>query len=202
MWSRIFNLAIWKVVFALAIPIGIAAFWLYSQHEANVEVEDYKKAQKADPNTDRITVTHYELKEVDDENKVRWQLTAKDGVFEPVHKDVALNQVTMEYFDGDKCSLRLSAPKGSANETTRYVELDATPEQKVFAAGEGDKAQLIAQKVELTKKNQFLATGDVNILWPGVAKVTGDSAAGSLAKGAAFDHMKITGNTHALIGLK
>jgi hypothetical protein len=49
------------------------------------------------------------------------------------------------------------------------------------------------------EKNQFLASGGVNIIWPGVAKVTGNEATGSL-KSTDLKNLTIKGNTHAAIG--
>jgi hypothetical protein len=69
----------------------------------------------------------------------------------------------------------------------------------VEAEGEEGKVKLTAKKIELNKKNQFQATGGVNIIWPGVAKVIGNLAEGVLSSGN-LDNVKVIGNTHALIG--
>ena len=53
-------------------------------------------------------------------------------------------------------------------------------------------------RLELTKKNGFKATGGVNIVWSGVAKVTGDYATGVFGK-KELEDLKIIGNTHAII---
>jgi hypothetical protein len=200
MLAKLFSRGVLKLILALSIPLGIAALWIYSQKMANLEVEQYKQEQKINPNTDRISVDNYALREIDDHNHIRWQLVARQGVFEPTNKDVALADVKVEYFDDQKLKMRLSAPVGTANETSRYVKLDAQQGKRVVAEGEEGKARMEAQKVELTKKNQFVASGGVNIVWTGVAKVTGNSATGSLEKGAALKDLKIIGNTHALIG--
>lgn len=188
------------MIIALAIPVGIAALWMYSQKMANLEVEQYRQEQKTNPNTDCVTVDNYALKEVDDKNHIRWQLLATKGVFEPNNKDVALSDVKVEYFDGKKLKLRLIAPSGKANESNRYVKLGSQNGKRVVAEAEEGKARLEAEKVELNKKNQFVASGDVNIVWQGAAKVTGNMATGSLEKGAALKDLKIIGNTHAIIG--
>ena len=159
-----------KFIAALAIPVGIYSFWNYSQKQADVQVEEYQKMQKEHPDTDNITVDNYELKEVDDNDQVRWQLLAKQGIMEPVSKNVALNTVQVSYFDDKKLKMRISAPTGMANEVTHIVKLDAVQGNRVLAEGEDGKAKMDATKVELTKKNQFIATGGVNIVWPGVAK--------------------------------
>jgi len=189
-----------KILLALAIPAGITSFFIYSQKQADIEVAKYQQMQKDNPNTDRITVDNYELKEVDDSNHIRWQLIALKGVMMPTGKDVQLKQVKVEYFDGKKLKMRIVAPIGLANENTKYIKLDSSDGQRVVAEGEEGKARMEAAKIELKEKNQFFATGGVNILWPGVAKVTGNTASGILEKGAEMKNLKIVGNTHALIG--
>jgi hypothetical protein len=95
--------------------------------------------------------------------------------------------------------MRISSPIGLANENTHMVKLFAQGGKRVEAQGEGGKAKLDAQKIELMEKNQFLASGGVNIIWPGVAKVTGNEATGSL-KSTDLKNLTIKGNTHAAIG--
>ncbi|MGH9550304.1 MAG: LPS export ABC transporter periplasmic protein LptC [Terriglobales bacterium] len=185
---------------ALSIPTGIIGLWFYSQYAANKEVEEYLKSEKAHPAADRITVKNYELKEVDDANHMRWQLIAETGIMGAASKDVLLKEVTVRYFDGDKVKLRLSAPAGIANEGKHEVKLGSKNGRRVQCEGQDGKAKLDAEKVELTKKNQFLATGGVTITMPGVAQVTGSEATGSLEKDADLKNFKICGNTHALLG--
>jgi hypothetical protein len=187
------------LILALAIPVALISFWLYAQHEAQVDVEAYKKEQKLYPNSDKIKVDNYELKEIDDSNNLKWRLMAMHGESDPITKDVALTDVNVDYFDGKKIKMRLSAPIGLANEATKQIELDSSSARRVSCEGEEGKSQLEANKVELMKKNQFAATGGVNIVWPGVAKVAGDRAEGSLAN-TDLNNMKVTGNTHASIG--
>lgn len=196
----VFSKAALKLVVALAIPAGITYFWFYSQKQANLEVENYKQEQKDNPTQERVTVDNYELKEIDDSNHLRWQLVAEKGIMQPASKNVELDSVKIEYFDKDKkLKMRLIAPVGTANEGNRYVKLDSKDGKHVIAEGQEGKARLETEKLELTKKNQFVATGGVNIIWPGVAKVTGNSATGSLEK-TDLKNLKIVGNTHALIG--
>ncbi|HEY9786789.1 MAG TPA: LPS export ABC transporter periplasmic protein LptC [Candidatus Obscuribacterales bacterium] len=199
--GKIFNRSNLKLVAALSIPAGITYFWFYSNEQARLEVERYQAEQKQNPLTDNVTVKNYELKEIDDLNHIRWQLVAKKGVMKSATKDVALDEVKVEYFDGQKLKMRLIAPQGSANEATRIVHLDSTDDQKVIAeGGEDGKGRIEALNVELTKKNQFTATGGVNIVWPGVAKVTGTKAIGTIGKGG-IEGLKIVGNTHTVIGM-
>ncbi|HEY9775984.1 MAG TPA: LPS export ABC transporter periplasmic protein LptC [Planktothrix sp.] len=189
-----------KLVVALSIPSGLAALFVYSQHQANVEVEEYNKFQKAHPAATNITVDNYELKEVDDSNQTRWQLVAQRGVMLRDSRDVQLEKVTMTYFDEGKVKMSLTAPTGLANETTKQVKLKADAKQRVKCTGEDGKAQLDADKVELKEKNKFEATGGVTILYPGVAKVSGATVIGSLEKSADLKNFTITGGTHAVIG--
>jgi len=201
LFSRVFNKGNLRIVGALAIPVAFILFWFHAQREASMEVKEFKEAQRVHPNTDQTVVKNYELKEVDDSNQLRWLLAANQGVMEPVSRDVSLKEVHVDYYDGKTLKMRLKAPVGQANELTRKVELNCADGKKVVAEGEGGKAKLEAAKVELTKKNQFQATGGVNIVWPGVAKVSGNKAEGSLAS-TDLKNLTIMGNTHALIGLR
>jgi LPS export ABC transporter protein LptC len=195
----IFNQNLLKLLLALAIPTALIGFWLYAQHEAKVDVESYKEEQKEHPNSNKIRVENYELKEIDDFNHLKWRLMAMHGESDPETKDVNLTDVNVDYFDGKKIKMRLSAPTGLANEATKKVELLASGSKRVTCEGEEGKSEMRANKVELMKKNQFAATGGVNIVWPGVAKVTGDRAEGSLAN-TDLNNLKVIGNTHASIG--
>jgi hypothetical protein len=94
--------------------------------------------------------------------------------------------------------MRLIAPQGEANASTKYVQLTSDAGSLVQAEGAGGKAKLEAAKIELMKKNQFIASGGVTIEWPNVAKVTGDMAAGRIDL-SDFKDFKIVGNTHAQI---
>ena len=188
-----------KLIGALAIPTIIISFWFYAQNEANRQVKEFNEAQKVNPNTDSTLIKNYELKEVDDSNQVRWLLAAKQGCLEPISHDVNLIDVHVDYMSGKIVKMRVSAPTGHTNEITRLVTLLGTAKQQVLAMGEEGKVQLEAAKVELDKKNQFEATGNVNIVWAKLARVIGDMARGSLAS-VNLTNVKITGHTRALIG--
>jgi hypothetical protein len=192
--------AVLKLLLALSIPTVLVGFFTYSQHQANLEVEEYQKFQKLHPAAKNITVDNYELKEVDDSNQIRWHLQAEHGTMMSDSRDVALEKVTIQYYDGNKVKMSLCAPTGLANESTKLIKLDAQGDKRVECTGEDGKSKLDAQKVELMKKNQFKATGGVTILYPGVAKVTGATVIGSLEKSADLKNFTITGGTHALIG--
>ena len=196
--AKIFNKSSIKFVAALAIPAGLIYFWMYSNEQAKVEMESYKKEQQENPLQNVVSIDNYQLKEIDDSNHVRWQLVAKSGVMHSDTKDVNLEQVLVEYFDGPKLKMRLRAPTGVANESTRKVRLDCTKEARVIAEGEEGKGRMEASKVELTKKNQFEATGGVNIDMPGVAKVTGNHAVGEFGK-SGIQKLRIIGNTHSIV---
>ncbi len=192
--------AVLRWVIALAIPAVLVYFWTSAQKMADVEVQNFKDEKNKNPDATATTVTNYQLKEVDDSNQVKWHLTAKEGILQAVTKDVALSEVRVEYFDGKKLKMRFSAPAGLANESTRLVLLNSDDKTHVICEGEEGKSRLEASKVELNKNNQFRATGGVNILWPGVAKVTGDNASGTLDKGAQMENLKIVGKTHSFLG--
>lgn len=187
-----------KLVLALSILGGIVGLLYYAQYQAKIEEAEYEAQKKLHPTSDNVIIDNYELKEVDDSNKVRWLLAAKKGVMVPDTKDVNLTGVNMEYYDGDVVKMKVVAPIGVANEKTRKVSLKSDATQKVLAEGEAGKSRLETSQLELEKKNQFKATGGVNIVWAGVAKVTGNYATGRLGK-ADLEDLKIIGNTHAII---
>lgn len=201
--SAIFNKGTIKLLVALAIPAAITWVFLYAQQEANREVEEYKQEQKDNPTTERVTVNNYELKEVDDANRIRWQLVAAEGILDQNSQQVMLKDVKVEYYDPTtrELKMRLIAPAGEAHESNRYVKLSGGPGGKVIAEGQGGKARLESKTVELTKKNRFTATGGVNIILPEVAKVQGDRAEGTFDS-ADLSNFKIVGNTHAEITVK
>jgi hypothetical protein len=198
--SMIVNHRYARLALALAIPSIIFGVWFYAKYEAEKEVDAMSVSLKKNPMNEKILVDDYQLKEIDDSNRLRWRLKAAHGSTDPVTRDVALRTVDVDYFEDGKIKIHLCAPVGLANEGTKVVELNAEKDVRVVAEGEEGKSKLDAKKVELMKKNQFLATGGVNILWPGVAKVRGERAEGSLAS-ADLKKLKIVGNTHALIGL-
>jgi hypothetical protein len=202
--SSVLNKSTLKVIAALAIPATIAYFFWYAQQQANIEVAQYKQEQAAHPTKEELEVNNYEMKEVDDANRLRWQLKSDSGKMLANGQDVELRNVTVQYFDPTTKALKMKmvAPIGHANQSTKYVKLSADRSTKVIAEGEGGKNKLVCNEVELTKKNQFIATGGVIIEWPGVAKVSGNSATGSINMGAGPKDFKVVGNTHAEIAVK
>lgn len=189
-----------KFVAALSIPLGIGwGFWA-SQQSANQQFEDYQKHAKDNPTSTGTTVDDYELKEVDDNNVVRWQLVAKKGSTSD-NKKFEIEKVTMQYFDGPNVKMKVSAPSGFVDADTRFVKMLSGKGQRVRGEGDGGKSLFEAETVELDKKNQFFATGGVIIEWSEVAKVTGNEATGKMdSKG--LQNVKIRGNTHAIIAVK
>jgi LPS export ABC transporter protein LptC len=201
LFYKVFNKNAILLVVALAIPVLLVMFWNYANTRARTTVDAAKGELHNNKNQENITVDEYQLKEVNDSNQLRWMLNAVRGVMNPSTKDVDLETVHVDYFDSEtgKMKMRLTSPIGKANEGTKQIALYSNEKVKVEAEGEDGKAKLLAAKVELIKNNQFLATGGVNIVWPGVAKVTGDRAEGSLAS-TDLKNFKIMGNTHASIG--
>ncbi len=198
--GKIFSKNTLKLVAALSIPAGLTYFWYFSNEQARIEMESYKKEQKENPMQDRVAIDNYELKEVDDSNNLRWHLTAKTGTMLTATKDVTLTEVIVEYYKDNKIKMRLSAPTGVANEATRKVSLDSNKSSRVVAEGEPGKGRMESSRLELSKKNQFVATGGVNIDMPGVAKVTGNQAVGEFVKGG-IHNVKVIGNTHSLVSI-
>lgn len=203
--SMVLNRSTMKLVFALAIPASIAWFFVYSQQQATIEVDKLKKEQQAHPMEEKTVIENYGIKEIDDLNRIRWQLTARSGTLMPNGKDVELEDVKVEYYDPTtrELKMRLVAPFGQADQSTKYVKLQAKNGKNVMAeGGQGAKTKFSSRIVELIKKNQFLATGGVIIDWPGVAKVSGDSASGLTDLSSGPKNFKVVGNTHAEIVMK
>jgi hypothetical protein len=202
MFYRILYSSWLKWVGALLIPAVLVGLWYYAINQSKVEMAKWHDEVKEHPNDGKTTVDNYELKEVDDSNSVKWILNARRGVMEAGkgEKDVLLDGVDMKYMDAGLVKMRMTAPSGIANETTHIVNLKSDAKHRVIADGGEGKGRMEASQVELTKRNQFIATGGVNINLPGVAKVTGDRATGALEKSAELKNFKIIGHTHALVG--
>ena len=196
---RVFNVGVLKLVLALGILFGIVGLVYYAHNQADKELKEFAKEKKQEAN-DSVVVDNYELKEIADDNTTHWLLTAKKGTMEPSSKDVDLEDVKVNYYKEGKVSMTLAAPSGKANELTRVIKLHSVGDTKVSVTGDEKQAQLETKELELTKNNQFVATGGVNIMWPGVAKVTGSNARGSFVKGA-LQKLIISGNTHALVDM-
>ena len=198
------NKAWFKLLAALAIPAGIAYFFWSAQQQANIDIKQVQDEQKANPNTEAVIIKNYGMKEVDGGNRVRWQLKSASGTIQPNGKDVDLEKVVVEYYDPatKEMKMRLSAPKGTANQETKFVQLNGGDGGKVVAEGGQGKCAFSCQTVELKEKNQFVATGGVIIEWPGVAKVSGNSATGSTNMSAGPKDFKVEGNTHAEIAVR
>lgn len=199
--SLVMNRSLWKLALALAIPGSIAWLFFYSQQQANMEIEKYKQEQKNNPVKEELVIKNYAMKEIDDFNRVRWQLVADSGALKGNGRDVELTKVKVEYFDPitKELKMRLQAPFGTANQQTKYVKLVAKKGEQVIAEGQGGKTKFTCQTVELIKKNEFLASGGVIIDWPGVAHVSGDSASGTTDLASGPKNFKVVGNTHAEI---
>ncbi|MBU6451526.1 MAG: LPS export ABC transporter periplasmic protein LptC [Cyanobacteria bacterium REEB67] len=188
-----------KFVLAAGILGGLVGLLWFADYTAKEETRKYNAELKAHPMAQKITFDDYELKEVDDNNTLRWKLKAKRGVLEPTTKDVILTMINIEYYSEGKVKMKVIAPEGVVNQLSRQVKLKCNPQVNVVAEGEEGKSRLETKSLELTKKNQFIATGGVNINMSGVAKVSGDYATGVFGKSELQD-VKIIGHTHATIG--
>jgi len=188
-----------KLILALSILGTIVGLLWFANYEAEQEDKKYQAEKKLHPTAEKITIDNYELKEVDDFNHMKWRLQAKNAVMEPVTHDVVLTMVTVEYFDEGKVKMKVIAPHGVCNQITKEVKLKSNAKVPVVAEGEEGKSRLETKDLELTKKNQFKATGGVNINMSGVAKVSGEFATGMFGKSELQD-VKIVGNTHSTIG--
>src|SRR3989338_8358302 len=133
--SMVFNRGTLKLIAALAIPAGIAYFFYYAKQEADKEILQVKKDTSAHPIAQQLSGEKYSMKEVDDANSTRWQLTEAKGTFMPNGRDVHLEDVVVEYFDATtkELKMRLKAPEGAANQESKDVVLSASSGGKVTA---------------------------------------------------------------------
>ncbi len=187
-----------KILIALSVVVGLVVGFIYVQKDANQQIKAVKKDIDENPNKDFVTITGYELKEVDDQNHVRWQLKAKQGTVNSQTHLVNLEGIVVEYFNGPEVKMRLTAPTGEANEEDRHVKLSRQNGQKVIATGDGGKTHMETNILELSKNNRFIASDGVNINLPGVAKISGNRAEGNI-NFSELNNFKIIGNTHAEI---
>ncbi len=194
---QIFKSDWFKLVLALSILGVIVGLLYYAKWSATIQEAEFEANKKANPTASNVSFDKFELKEVDEHYKTRWLLSAKTGTIISNTKDVALTGITMKFFDGDKIKMHVTAPTGVVNQKSLYVQLNSASGQRVTASGMEGKSMMDMEKLELEKKNQFKASGGVNIAM-GVAKVTGDHATGRFA-GTSFQNVKIVGNTHAII---
>ncbi|MBX3074931.1 LPS export ABC transporter periplasmic protein LptC [Candidatus Obscuribacterales bacterium] len=197
---KFINGGVLKLMLAMGILVGIVGLIYFAHNKADEELKEFSKQQAKEKTLDAVTVDNYELKQIGDDNVIHWKLIAKTGTMDPSTKDVALVDVNVNYYKEGKVSMHLDAPVGKANELTRIIVLKSQGDKKVMVGGDEKQATLETKELELTKNNQFKATGGVNIMWPGVAKVTGSDAHGSFKKGN-LDKLVICGNTHALIDI-
>lgn len=186
-----------KLLLALGILMGLSGFIYYAQLEAEKQMDEFERTKDPKTMSNNIVVNDYQLKEVDANNQPRWHLQAKKGVRQPNTRLVDLENVEVKYYADGAVSLKLSAPIGQANEISRKIKLTSNKSGKVLGIGVEKQTRMETKEMVLTKKNQFLATGGVNIDWPGVAKVTGDKAEGIMSATKFIDHLIIRGNTHA-----
>ena len=186
-----------KLLLALGILMGLSGFIYYAHLGAEQQWKEFQDSKDEKTLSNNIVVDNYELKEVDSNNQTRWHLQAKKGVRQPNTRLVDLKEVEVKYYANGAVSLKLSAPVGQANEISRKILLTSNKSGKVLGIGVEKQTRMETEKMELTKKNQFIATGGVNIDWPGVAKVTGNEAEGVMSATKFIDHLKIRGNTHA-----
>ncbi|MBX9877439.1 MAG: LPS export ABC transporter periplasmic protein LptC [Candidatus Obscuribacterales bacterium] len=194
----IINARVIKLIVAIAIPAGMVWGFMSAQKHADKEIAEFHTNQTADPTKQNVEIKGYELKEVDDQNNVRWQLKADLGTRDNNTHMVNLTGITVEYYKDGQVKMKLSAPTGEANEQTNHVKLASSSGHRVVAEGDGGKTHMETSSLELSKNNQFIATDGVNINLPGVAKISGNRAEGNINI-SELNNFKIIGNTHAEI---
>ena len=189
-----------KFVAALSIPVGLMSFYYHSKTQADRDWIETHKIIAANKTADQIRIENYELKEVDDNNQVRWELSAKSASTSD-RKKYEIKSIQVKYYDGANVKMFMSAPFGKVDEASRFVTLTSDKSHRVRGEGEGGKSVFEAQTVELDKNNKFFATGGVIIEWTDSAKVTGNEAHGKLDK-SGLQEVKVCGHTHAVIAVK
>ncbi len=194
------------IKFVVAISIPAFLVWAFKAAEENAEraVKETQKQLTDNPIQEGQATTNFELKELDDNMVTKWLLTAEKGQAKN-QKEYMLDKVKMKYFDEGNVKMAITAPKGQANMDTKWVKMESDSSSRVKAEGEGGKSKFEATTVVLEKKNQFLATGGVIIEWSEVAKVTGNSATGTVDKSGVKDVIVrgLPGQpTHAVITCK
>lgn len=189
-----------KFLAAISIPVGLIWAFQAAKKGADEGYEQHIKTMNEHPTTEGTVTTDFQLKEVDDNNTLRWQLVAKKGSTLD-NKKVDIEDVNVKYFDGPNVKMLISAPVGRVDSQTRFVNLTSAKGHRVRGEGDNGKSVFEAETIELDKKNQFFATGGVIIEWSEVAKVTGREARGKIDKGG-FQNVKVMGNTHAVIAVK
>lgn len=194
------------IKFVVAISIPAFLVWAFKAAEENAEraVKETQKQLTDNPIQEGQATTNFELKELDDNMVTKWLLTAEKGQAKN-QKEYMLDKVKMKYFDEGNVKMAITAPKGQANMDTKWVKMESDSSSRVKAEGEGGKSKFEATTVVLEKKNQFLATGGVIIEWSEVAKVTGNSATGTVDKSGVKDVIVrgLPGHpTHAVITCK
>ena len=189
-----------KFVGAVSIPAALIWGFLAAKQGADKEYESETKKMRERPTSQGTVTTDFQLKEVDDNNTLRWQLVAKKGKTAD-NKTVDVEDVNVKYFDGPNVKMLISAPIGRVESQTRYVKMMSAKGHRVRGEGDNGKSVFEAETIELDKKNQFIATGGVIIEWTEVAKVTGNTARGNMDKGG-IKNVKVIGNTHAVIAVK
>jgi predicted phosphodiesterase len=189
-----------KFVGAISIPALIIGFYYYAKTNADKEYAANVKTVNAKKDAMQTSVENYELKEVDDNNLVKWELVAKTGTtFD--QKKYEVKGVNVKFFDGPNVKMKVTAPLGKVDAETRFVTLNSDKGERVKGEGDSGKSLFESQTVELDKNNKFFATGGVTIEWAESAKVTGGEARGKLDKGGLQDVI-VKGHTHAVIAVK
>ena len=186
-----------KLVLALGILFGLVGWIYYAHNEAEKQYRTFEDTKDDATFSSDTVVNNYELKEVDGKQQKKWELLAKKGIREKATKVVKLEEVEVKYYNEGKLSLMLKAPIGNADETSRQIKLTSNKTEKVKGIGVEKQTSIETREMELTKNNQFKATGGVNIEWPGVAKVKGNEAEGVMSATKFIEQLVIRGNTHA-----
>lgn len=189
-----------KWVGALLIPSVLIGFYYYAKTAADREYKETTKTIGKDKTATQTQVDNYELKEVDDNNQIKWDLSANSGTTSN-NTNYDLKGVHMKYYDGPNVKMSIAAPLGKVDSTTKFVTLNSQKGARVKGEGDGGKSVFESETVELDKNNKFFATGGVIIEWADSAKVTGNEARGKLDKNGLQD-VKVYGHTHALIAVK
>jgi hypothetical protein len=191
-----------RFVAAVSIPVGLFAAYQLSKINADKDFDKTRKVIDSNQTANTVRVETYELKEVDDNNHVRWELLAKSAATTTgAKKKIDIRDIKVKYYDGPNVKMLVTAPVGKVDEETRFVTLTSDNGHRVRGEGDGGKSVFESSTVELDKNNKFFATGGVIIEWTDSARVTGNEARGKLDK-SGLQEVKVCGHTHAVITVK
>ncbi|MBZ0189602.1 MAG: LPS export ABC transporter periplasmic protein LptC [Candidatus Obscuribacterales bacterium] len=138
-----------KLCLALGIVAGLVGSIYLAKQSAEDQMKDFEKNKEQDGAMgSEITVKNYNLREVDGNNKLRWELNAASGVRNGKTADVDLTGIEVKYYNEGQVSFNLSAPVGKASELTHVIVLSSKDGKKVLGLGTEKQTRLETSEME------------------------------------------------------